>query len=861
MKPTDDILANVPAALKEHPRWVTWKYVERDGKPTKCPFNPKTGGAADSTDPATWATFDEALAAYQKDSLDGVGFVFAADGDFAGVDLDDSIDPATGQLKAWARQVVERLNSYTEVSPSGGGVKVFVRARKPGARCRKPYHDGEVEMYDSARFFTVTGRRLPDVSAGVEARQDELVALYQEVFGPNGEAIRGADPSPEPPASASHAPAHPPDAAPRLTDEAIIKKACGSRKNGAKFSALWDGQWNNYFNSASEADSSVVFTLAFYTKDAAQIDRLFRQSRLYRPKWDERHGEKTYGETTIAKALQMVTGQYQPRGKRQKGTGPRLQAPPPAPSGPALPAIVVDDIQLSDLTAQGLAALRQANSTPVVFVRSGSLSRVVRDEEGIPFIETVDKTRLRSRLTEVAAFFSINRDGAYIGTNPPLYLAENVLAQGTWDFPPLVGIARAPILRHDGTICTTPGYDPGSRLFYMPDAGLTVPGIPERPTRADVDDAVDLLVDLVADFPFADVASHANALAVLLTLLMRPVISGHVPLAIADAPIQGTGKTLLLTVLGQTAVGQVSGESIPSRQNEDEWRKKVTSVLLRAPPFVLLDNVPDNTTIDSACLAAMLTTHVWSDRLLGRNEHVHLPSRAVWVASGNNLRVAGDMPRRCYTIRLDANVEQPWKRTGFGHPDLEGYAGSRRGDLLAAAFTVIRSWYAAGKPKADVPTVGSFQEWADTVGAVLAHVEIDGFLGNLDQTRAVQDEDTLEWKGFFAAWWGHFQDAEVTADDLARLILPRKELYDAPSPEPLAESLPGPLLVNKDRGEGSLKRSIGRNLSRLTGRIFDAHKLCDAGADSNKHVRKWRLEPVESNRNLANEGVTSQVWP
>ena len=118
---------------------------------------------------------------------------------------------------------------------------------------------------------------------------------------------------------------------------------------------------------------------------------------------------------------------------------------------------------------------------------------------------------------------------------------------------------------------------------------------------------------------------------------------------------------------------------------------------------------------------------------------------------------------------------------------------------------------------------------------------IEGFLGNLEDVRSIQDEDTLQWQAFFAAWWEHFQDGAVTADDLARLILPRKDMYGGPAPEPLLESLPEPLLVNRDRGEGSLKRSIGRNLSRLTGRIFDGRKLCDAGVDGKIHVRKWRL--------------------
>lgn len=222
-------------------------------------------------------------------------------------------------------------------------------------------------------------------------------------------------------------------------------------------------------------------------------------------------------------------------------------------------------------------------------------------------------------------------------------LAENILAQSSWDFPPLAGIARAPILRHDGTICTQAGYDPVSRLYYCPDLGLTLSPIPEYPTTDEVQACLDILLNVISDFPFADDASRANALAVLFTLLMRPVVTGHVPLAIVDAPMQGTGKSLLVTSLATIAVGSIPSESIPAKDNDEEWRKKITSILLAASSFVHLDNIPDNTTINSPSLAAALTTGEWSDRLLGRNDTIRLPSRAVWAATGNNLRVTPQM--------------------------------------------------------------------------------------------------------------------------------------------------------------------------------------------------------------------------
>jgi len=314
------LVETIPACLRQRPQWVCWRYIERDGKPTKCPFDAKTGAMADSTDPGTWNAFDDAVAAWQgNNQYEGVGFVFAADDPFCGVDLDDCIDAATGEMKPWGQRVVAALDSYCEISPSGGGVKVFLEASKPGERCRKAYEDGEIEMYDQGRFFTVTGRRLKSASAQVESRQAALDQLYAEVFG-------AAAPPPQPPPAPPHPAPAPVNGG--LSDEQILEKARRSRKSGTKFSALWAGQWNNHFNSASEADSSVVFTLAFYTKDAAQIDRMFRTSGLVRPKWDEKHGAKTYGQMTIDKALTQVTGQYQPR-----RTAPAPRAAPAAAEG------------------------------------------------------------------------------------------------------------------------------------------------------------------------------------------------------------------------------------------------------------------------------------------------------------------------------------------------------------------------------------------------------------------------------------------------------------------------------------------------------------------------------------------------
>ncbi|MCC6680722.1 MAG: hypothetical protein IT445_07450 [Phycisphaeraceae bacterium] len=314
------IVANTPDCLKQRAQWVCWKYVERDGKPTKCPVNARTGELADSTAPGTWASFDEAIAAAQSsDQLAGVGYVFATDDPHCGIDLDRCIDPTGGAFKPWAQRIISNIGSYTEVSPSGTGVKIFVIAEKPGERCRRRYEDGEVEMYDRDRFFTVTGARCETVPATVESRQDQINTLYVEVFGETDEPAKPA--AVRLPSDNGH------------LDDAEIIRLASTRRNGRgeKFAQLWAGDWNAHFNSWSEADSSVIFTLAYYTKDAGQIDRMFRGSGLMRDKWDEYHGEQTYGNMTITKALAKVAKQYtSKKRKTSKGSsGNRLM-----PSGP-----------------------------------------------------------------------------------------------------------------------------------------------------------------------------------------------------------------------------------------------------------------------------------------------------------------------------------------------------------------------------------------------------------------------------------------------------------------------------------------------------------------------------------------------
>ena len=130
-------------------QWLCWRIEERDGKPTKVPYSPLTGEKASTTDPESWASYYKAVEAYREHSYGGIGVVFSEDDPFCGVDLDGCLDPKTGELEGWARQIVEELDSYTEISPSGVGVHILMRATLPVGRNRK----GRFEAYDGDRYF------------------------------------------------------------------------------------------------------------------------------------------------------------------------------------------------------------------------------------------------------------------------------------------------------------------------------------------------------------------------------------------------------------------------------------------------------------------------------------------------------------------------------------------------------------------------------------------------------------------------------------------------------------------------------------------------------------------------------------
>jgi hypothetical protein len=298
------IFESIPQELKNDPHWVNWRSVPRKdgGKPTKPPYQPN-GKLAESNNPETWSTFNSVKEA--ADRFDGIGFVLTKDDSFIGIDLDHCRCPAFDNvILPWAQEIIDGIDSYTEASPSGKGIRLFVNGAPLPPQGRKK---GDVEIYESGRYLTITGNHIPGTPSTIESRPEAVLSLHRRYFG------NGTDGS------------APVEVLPPENDLEIkehLRKAFSSKK-GKKFRRLYEGIWSEY-SSQSEADLALCSSLAFWLdKDPILMDRAFRQSGLIRSKWDEKHFSdgRTYGQGVIEKAISSCKETYESKNVRSSPRG------------------------------------------------------------------------------------------------------------------------------------------------------------------------------------------------------------------------------------------------------------------------------------------------------------------------------------------------------------------------------------------------------------------------------------------------------------------------------------------------------------------------------------------------------------
>lgn len=272
----------IPSELFGYKQWVLWKRISIDGRVTKVPISPWSGKKAACDQPQTWSTYKHVRYVQHRWNCDGVGFVFTEEDPYCGIDLDCCRD-RTGRFTPEALDILKRLNSFSELSPSGSGVHILIKAKLPHGRRRR----NGIEMYDSARYFTMSGKHIMGTPFTIHDWQTVAAQLNAELF-PVAliSSITRAD-----------------NISLSLSDQDLIEKAKRAR-NGSRFCRLWVGDLSDYGGDHSRADAALCCMLAFWTQgDAVRIDQLFRTSGLMREKWDRQTGSSTYGERTVRVAL------------------------------------------------------------------------------------------------------------------------------------------------------------------------------------------------------------------------------------------------------------------------------------------------------------------------------------------------------------------------------------------------------------------------------------------------------------------------------------------------------------------------------------------------------------------------------
>jgi hypothetical protein len=277
--------------------------------------------------------------------------------------------------------------------------------------------------------------------------------------------------------------------------------------------------------------------------------------------------------------------------------------------------------------------------------------------------------------------------------------------RGERDLAEIRGVISAPTLRPDGTILSTPGYDPATKLLLRGDAFGTVH---ECPSRAQLEEAFRTLWKPFAEFPFVAAQDRGVALAAILTALVRRTL-GKCPGFSFDAPAAGTGKTLL----GQCIL-RLAGclpEVVPQCEEEEEIKKQLLSVLREGVGGILFDNIRG--VYGSAALEAFLTGEIYKDRVLGLSAMFAGEPNILVLFSGNNFLPKGDLWRRILTARMDAKCADP-ERRAFDLKPLE-YVRQHRQELVAAGLTLMRGFIVESRPRFTPDSLGSFEGWDDLI--------------------------------------------------------------------------------------------------------------------------------------------------
>jgi hypothetical protein len=412
---------------------------------------------------------------------------------------------------------------------------------------------------------------------------------------------------------------------------------------------------------------------------------------------------------------------------------------------------------------------------------------------------------------------------------PPNPVLAAALALKTWPrLRPLHGIVGAPVLRPDGSLLQAPGYDETTGLYLA--SKVPLDAVPAEPNGAQVTAARRLLLeDFMGDFPWVSPADKANYIGLLVTPILRSYLRTLIPFGVVTSTMPGSGKTILTCGLGMLYGQRV----LTWTRSDEELRKSITSVLADPVGTIIFDNLAEGTVIDSPVLARLITDRTWADRLLGKNATAAFQNDRVWAATGNNLRLGGDMRTRSVLVGLNPNMPRPEERTGFAIPNLDQWIlqPSNQRRILWNLLVLVADWTRQGAPRQPGLTMRQFTTWAEAVGGFLVCHGIPGFLANVETVRDIDDEDAA-WAAFLGQWRKIHGDQRLTSNALR---------LSADTPHGGLDPWDG-LFVDDARGRMPSTKSLGKMLTGQIDRFHGSYVLRSSKTGGHDNVRTWWVE-------------------
>jgi putative DNA primase/helicase len=410
--------------------------------------------------------------------------------------------------------------------------------------------------------------------------------------------------------------------------------------------------------------------------------------------------------------------------------------------------------------------------------------------------------------------------------DPPNEVIQKLLAKGTWPrLPHVVGVVTVPTLRPDGTVLSEPGYDPATKLWYAPAGDLRLP--PIRDTREAAEAALALFKELLSEFPFVTDLDRSVALAALMTPVLRGACD-VVPLILIVATTPGSGKSYMADLA--SAIVRAQRCPVITAARGEEAEKRLGALILESVQIISIDNCIYD--LGGAMLCQMVERPIIRTRILGKSETPECEWRGTLFANGNNIGVIGDMTRRTIECNLDPGVERPELRKHSFDPIERVMAN--RGAYVAAALTIALAYRASGERAACDP-IASYGQWSRVVREPLI------WLGEADPVRSMErardmDPEQAAARELVAHWAACLGlDKQYTAREIVQrvchdgtVLLKRPEFRE--------------LLLSQCGAGGQVDtRKFGQWLKRISGRLYDGHRIVLGRADKHDKVQRWTL--------------------